>query len=57
MQEEMDMNKFLAGLRVLAIDDDRTSLFLLKRLLQLCNYYNGELLFMPSWLIPTDSFD
>ncbi|RCV22163.1 hypothetical protein SETIT_4G198600v2 [Setaria italica] len=36
----MDMNKFLAGLRVLAVDDDCTSLSVLKRLLQLCNYNN-----------------
>ncbi|OEL38256.1 Two-component response regulator ORR24 [Dichanthelium oligosanthes] len=36
----MDVNKFLAGLRVLAIDGDRTTLFVLKRLLQRCNYNN-----------------
>uniref|UniRef100_K3Y100 Response regulatory domain-containing protein n=1 Tax=Setaria italica TaxID=4555 RepID=K3Y100_SETIT len=36
----MDMNKFLAGLRVLAVDDDCTGLSVLKRLLQLCNYNN-----------------
>ncbi|XP_039841898.1 two-component response regulator ORR25-like [Panicum virgatum] len=34
----MDANKFPAGLRVLAVDDDRTGLLILKRQLQLCNY-------------------
>ena len=42
MEEEMDANKFPAGLRVLAVDDDRTGLLILKRQLQLCNYNCGE---------------
>ena len=42
MEEEMDANKFPAGLRVLAVDDDRTGLLILKRQLQLCNYNCSE---------------
>ena len=38
----MDANKFPAGLRVLAVDDDRTGLLILKRQLQLCNYNCSE---------------
>jgi len=47
MGEEMDAAKFLAGLRVLAVDDDRINLAVLKRVLKLCNYNNGECLFPP----------
>ncbi|XP_066378084.1 two-component response regulator ORR24-like [Miscanthus floridulus] len=36
----MDAAKFLAGLRVLAVDDDRINLAVLKRVLKLCNYNN-----------------
>ncbi|KAF8688795.1 hypothetical protein HU200_042122 [Digitaria exilis] len=36
----MDLNNFPEGLRVLAIDGDRTTLLVLKRQLQLCNYNN-----------------
>ena len=42
MEEDMDANKFPAGLRVLAVDDDRTGLLILKRQLQLCNYNCSE---------------
>ena len=41
MEEEMDANKFPAGLRVLAVDDDRISLMILEKQLKHCNY-NGE---------------
>jgi hypothetical protein len=47
MGEEMDAAKFSAGLRVLAVDDDRINLVVLKRVLKLCNYNNGECLFPP----------
>jgi hypothetical protein len=43
MEEEiMDVNLFPAGLRVLAVDDDRTGFLILERQLQLCNYNCGE---------------
>jgi hypothetical protein len=37
----MDADKFRAGLRVLAVDDDRVSLLLVEKQLQVCKY-NGE---------------
>ena len=41
MGEEMDAGKFPAGMRVLAVDDDRVSLMILEKQLKHCNY-NGE---------------
>ncbi|CAL4935141.1 unnamed protein product [Urochloa decumbens] len=38
MGKEMDAGKFPAGLRVLAVDDDRVSLMILERQLKHCNY-------------------
>lgn len=38
---EMDTAKFPAGMRVLAVDDDRVSLKILEKQLKHCNY-NGE---------------
>lgn len=44
----MDMDRYPAELRVLAVDDDPCGLLLLKKQLNLCNYNNGEcLLFHP----------
>lgn len=37
----MEAGKFPAGMRVLAVDDDRVSLMILEKQLKHCNY-NGE---------------
>lgn len=41
MREGMDVDKFRAGLRVLAVDDDSVSLKLIEKQLRHCNY-DGE---------------
>jgi len=59
MEEEMDVNNFPAGLRVLAVDDDRISLMILEKQLKHCNY-NGEhsrLLGCPCKISPRFCFD
>ena len=43
--EEMDAARFRAGLRVLAVDEDRVNLVVLKRVLKVCDYNNGECFF------------
>ena len=40
--EDMDADRFPAGLRVLAVDEDRVNLVVLKRVLMVCDYNNGE---------------
>ena len=55
----MDAGKFLAGLCVLAVDDDRISLMILEKQLKHCNY-NGEhsrLLGCPCKISPRFCFD
>lgn len=39
--KEMDVDKFPEGLQVLAVDDNRAGLLLLRRQLKFCNYNKG----------------